>query len=233
MRARWVVAAVGVLCGAVPVAAQSADTPAALRRGHVAITGGASWTGRYEVGTTTADLRGNVPGAGGTNVVLFRADSVVAAAPGVVAGVTWALTSNLAVDAGLSYARPRLVTTIAGDAELPGDTVIDDTRLAQYTIEVGATWQLPMALSGGRLRPFLAGGAGYLRQLYDERTIVETGRLFYAGGGVRYFLRGGDGVRRGVGLRGDIRASWRRDGVEFDGRTRRLPSATLQVFAEL
>ena len=103
---------------------------------------------------------------------------------------------------------------------------------AQYVVDLGATWQAPLALAHGRLRPFISGGVGYLRQLYDERTLVETGRLYYVGAGARHFLRGGDGARRPIGLRGDARLVWRRDGVEFEGRTRRFPALTLQLFTE-
>ena len=86
---------------------------------------------------------------------------------------------------------------------------------------------------GPRVRPFVLAGGGYLRQLYDERTLVETGSLYYAGAGVRYWLRGGDGQRRSVGLRADGRAQWRRDGVEFEGKTRVAPVVTLHLFLEL
>jgi len=91
---------------------------------------------------------------------------------------------------------------------------------------------LPGPVVAGRLRPFVAAGGGYLRQLYSERTLVETGQVYFAGAGVRYWLRGGDGIRRSVGVRSDIRAQWRRDGVEFEGRTRVAPVWAAHLFAE-
>ena len=78
----------------------------------------------------------------------------------------------------------------------------------------------------------MTGGAGYLRQLYDERTLVETGRIYHAGGGVRVWLSGGDGQRRSLGIRSDVRATWRQDGVEFEGKTRVWPSVTAMIFWE-
>jgi hypothetical protein len=99
-------------------------------------------------------------------------------------------------------------------------------------VDVGATWQLPQPLIAGRIRPFVTGGAGYLRQLYDERTLVESGSIYYAGGGVRVWLRGGDGRKRSLGIRSDVRATWRRDGVEFEEKTRVWPAVTAMIFWE-
>ena len=49
------------------------------------------------------------------------------------------------------------------------------------------------ASGAGPGRSCLAG-AGYLRQLHQDRTLIEHGQIFYAGGGLRYWLRGGDGM---------------------------------------
>ena len=62
--------------------------------------------------------------------------------------------------------------------------------------------------------------------------MVETGSVYYAGAGVRYWLRGGDGQSRSMGLRADGRAMWRLDGVDFEDRTRVAPTATLHMFFE-
>ena len=142
------------------------------------------------------------------------------------------MTRDLAIEGGVTYARPTVTTRVSGDPELLAGATLDAGRLRRYVFDVGVTWQLPAAWAGGRLRPFVSGGAGYLRELYDERTLVETGRLAHAGAGARYFLRGGDGSRRAVGIRGDVRLAWRQDGVEFEGRTRRMPSASVQLFVE-
>jgi hypothetical protein len=109
--------------------------------------------------------------------------------------------------------------------------VLEAERLAQYVIDLGVVWQLPRPVLG-RLRPFVTGGGGYLRQLYDERTLVETGQVYYLGGGVRYWLSGGDARRRSLGLRGDVRATWRLDGVDFEDQTRAWPSVSLLMFWE-
>ena len=63
------------------------------------------------------------------------------------------------------------------------------------------------------------------------RALVETGRLYHAGGGLRVWLRGGDGQRRDLGLRADVRYVWRTGGVAFEEGTRRFPAASLLAFA--
>ena len=48
--------------------------------------------------------------------------------------------------------------------ELPGE------ELQQYIFDGGLSWQLPIHI-GRRLAPFVMGGAGYLRQLHEDRTL--------------------------------------------------------------
>jgi hypothetical protein len=83
---------------------------------------------------------------------------------------------------------------------------------------------------GGRLAPFVSGGAGYLRQLHEDRTFAETGQLYYAGGGARYWLHGGRGRTRPVGIRGELRINVRRHGIDFANETRSYPTFFLAAF---
>ena len=96
----------------------------------------------------------------------------------------------------------------------------------------GVTWQLPMR-TGARLAPFVSGGAAFLRQLHEDRTLAETGQIYYAGGGARYWLRGGRGSGRAYGLRGDARVNFRRKGIDFENKIRIYPTLSLSVFVGL
>ena len=93
-------------------------------------------------------------------------------------------------------------------------------------------WHLPRR-GGARLRPFVIGGGGYLRQLHEERTLVETGQLYYFGFGARYWLRGGSGTARAFGLRGDLRANLRRGGIDFEDKNRVFPTLAVHLFLSL
>lgn len=232
---QWGAAAAVVLLSCVGLAsgafAQPADAGPSLRARHVTVAGGVSWTGGYPIGDVTAQLRGNAVGSSAPPFTLFRAESSIEAAAGAEARVGFAMSRSLTLEIGVSYQRPGLTTSLSQDAEVAAVT-IDAERLSQYVVDIGALWQLPRVTLGRRARPFLLAGGGYLRQLYDERTLVETGSVYYAGGGVRFWLRGGDGQRRSVGLRADGRALWRVEGVEFAGQTRVAPVFALHMFME-
>lgn len=219
-----------VLLLSTSVAGQEAPQPS-LRRNHVTISGGLGFAGGYPIGDDTAELRGNAVGSSAPPLTLFRAESSVDRVLGTELRVGFSLTRDLAVEFGVGYSRPGVSTELSMDAEASPVT-LDAERLSQYVLDVGGTWQLPRPVIAGRVRPFISGGAGYLRQLYDERTLVETGRVFHAGGGVRAWLRGGDGRARSLGIRSDVRATWRQDGVEFDDKTRVWPTVTAMIFWE-
>lgn len=220
-------------CLAMPAGAlgQAAADPAS-RPGHVTIAGGLIWAGSYPVGDSTAALRSNTTGATPPPFTLFRAETSIDAAVGAEARAGVALAPSLTIEGGFTLSKPSITVVLSDDEEAAAAT-LDAERLTQLTIDAGLVWQLPAPALGGRLRPFVSGGGGYLRQLYDERTLVETGRIVYAGGGVRYWLRGGDGSARAVGLRGDVRAVWRTGGVEFEDKTRVGPTMSVMLFWEL
>ncbi len=222
---------IGVAASGARTQAQAADVTPSPRAHRVTLTGGLIWNGGYDIGDATAALRGNAVGPSAPPFTLFTAATSVDAVAGLETRVGFAVTRDLAVETGFSYQQPGLTTRLAADAEIPAVS-LEAERLAQYVVDVAAVWQLPRLRLGPRMRPFVIAGGGYLRQLYEERTLVETGSLYFGGGGVRYWIRGGDGVQRAVGLRADARAQWRRDGVEFEGRTRLTPVVTLQGFIE-
>lgn len=229
MRLAWILSA----CLAIPVAAaaQSADLPSS-RPGHVTVAGGLIWAGGYPIGDSTAALRSNATGANPPPFTLFRAETSVDAVAGAEVRAGIAVTPSFTIEGGFTFSQPSLTVVLSEDVEASAAT-LDAERLSQLTIDAGVVWQLPGPIVGGRLRPFVSGGGGYLRQLYEEQTLVETGRMFYAGGGVRYWLRGGDGSQRAVGLRGDVRATWRSGGVDFEDKTRVGPTVSVMLFFEL
>ncbi|MEZ5287242.1 MAG: hypothetical protein R2712_21060 [Vicinamibacterales bacterium] len=230
MRGGLLAAALGVALSAAPAAAQGSAP--ALRAHRVSVSGGLTWTGGYDVGDAAAVLRGNGVGATPPSFTLLQADSRIGPAAGGDVRIGFALSPSLTIESGFGYSRPGLTTRVSADPEAAPIT-LDPERLSQFLVEAGIVWQVPGPVVAGRLRPFVSAGGGYLRQLYSERTLVETGRVFHAGGGMRYWLRGGDGVRRSLGLRGELRVLVRSGGVEFADRARAAPVAAVHLFAEL
>jgi hypothetical protein len=215
-----------VLLG-VPAIAHAQEAPS-LRAHRVTVSAGVLWSGGYDVGSATAQLRGNSPGATATPFTLLTADSRVSSATGPEIKAGFAFTRSLLFEAGGSLSRPRIGVSITADAEAPAQQLVGE-ELRQFVIDGSLSWQLPIRL-GGRLAPFVIGGGGYLRQLHEDRTLGETGQIYYAGGGARYFLRGGYGSSRPVGLRGDVRVNVRRRGIDFDNTMRAYPTLSLQLF---
>ncbi|HYE88586.1 MAG TPA: hypothetical protein VEA16_19625 [Vicinamibacterales bacterium] len=214
----------------VPALASAQSSPS-LRPGHVTISAGVAVSGPYGVGDATAELRSNRPGPAPPPFTLFRADSRVTRATSPEFRVGLALSRRLAIEAGASLSRPRITVAIADDLEAPAQQLAGE-RLQQYLFDAALTWQLPIRV-GGRLAPFVAAGGGYLRQLHEDRMLAETGELYFAGAGARYWLRGRSGSSMALGFRGDVRANVRRNGIDFANKERVFPSLSVSVFLGL
>lgn len=221
-----VVAGLLVTLGGATAHAQS-DEPA-LRPKHITLAAGWIVNGSYPVGDRNAELRRNATGTP-PPFTLFRAEGELGLANGIEARVGYAVTRSIAIEAGGSYTKPQLAIAISEDSESPDTTSIVD-EITQYTVDVAGVIQLPLRL-GGRSRPYAIAGGGYLRQLGDDRLLVETGRVFHVGGGIRYWLRGGAATDRALGVRVEARYVHRTGGLDFEDRSRGYPSFSLLAFA--
>lgn len=225
---RWCFGCVVLVLGAGVASAQEAPS---LRAHRVVIEGGVVWSGSYDVGDINAELRSNAAGSTPPPFTWFSASSKVESVASIGARVGFTLTPTLAIEGGGVFGMPRVAVTITGDAETNRQH-LEGEQLRQYLLDGALVWHLPGRL-GPRVRPFVVGGAGYLRQLHEERTLVETGQVYYAGVGARYWIRGGSGTARSLGLRGDLRANLRRGGIDFEDKARVYPTASLLLFVGL
>lgn len=227
---RLVRAYVALVALMTPAVALAQDAPG-LRAHRLTVGGAMVRSGSYDIGDATAELRGNGTGAAPAPFTLFQADSYVTSETFPEIKVGFALTRRLAIEAGASVAHPRIGVSIANDAEAPAQELLGE-ELHQYFFEAAVTWQLPVRFSR-RFAPFVSGGGGYLRQLHEDRTLAEGGEIYFAGAGARFWLRGGAGGSLQLGLRGDIRANVRRNGIDFENRSRVFPTVSLGVFLGL
>lgn len=201
---------------------------AATANAQVTIDGGVNWMSGYPVGVSEANLRTNAPGSSPPPFTLFSVDSRIGAAVAGEIRVGVDVGKGFAAEGTVAFARPRLAFSIGGDSEAsPAD--YSGESLQQYEFGAGLTWALPRPRPD-RLRAFLSGGGAYLRQLHQDRTLVETGQVYYAGAGARYWLRGRPDSARSIGLRSDLRFNFRREGIDFADRTRFYPSLSLLLF---
>ena len=204
---------------------------AGVAQAQVTISGGVGWSGGYDIGYSSAELRTNAPGSSTPPFTLFNVDSRISPSPGGEVRVGVGFSRGLAVEGGVLFARRRLAFRITGDPETASPQ-LDGETLQHYVFDAGLLWQLPV-LRGRSVRTFAGAGAGYLRQLHQDRTLVETGQIYYVLGGARYWLRGLPNSSRSLGLRGDVRLNLRRNGIDFDDRMRMYPTVSVLMFLVL
>jgi hypothetical protein len=184
--------------------------------GHIELSGGVGVIGGATLGERDAEQRTPTPNQ---PFRLFATSSRMAQAPVFDVRVGVALSPRYAVEGHVGYGRPELQTELSSDAEnAPPITAVE--RVDQYIIDGGVLVHFGSGASA--LRPFVTAGGGYLRQLHEGRVVVETGQVFYAGGGIKYGLTSRrDGLVRAVGLRGDARLNVLSGGIKVDDDVRR------------
>ena len=194
--------------------------------GRLEVSAGARWVGPIAFGTTAA----TETTFGGGKRTLFDSSSQLDPSVGGTVGVGVRLTRELRAEFAVACSPTGLSTRISGDVEGVTDLTVK-APVTQFLFEGGlqvraARWRR------GRLSPFVTAGMGYLRQLNDGRTLVETGRAWYFGGGL-YYERAATHQRRlkATGARADLRALVLRDGVAPDDTWRGAPAITASVFA--
>lgn len=191
------------------------------------VAGGLSWTGSYPIGDSSADLLQNAPGQPPPVLTLFRTSSTFESTPGVEGRFGIAITPRLMVEVGGAFSKPKVLVEIAQDTETTA-TSFDGETVSQYVVDVSLIWEVPVP-STARVRPFVIGGGGYLRQLHEDESLVETGQLYHFGGGARLFFHGAASGHP-FGIRGDVQAAFRRDGIEFNDERRVMPTVSVLLF---
>jgi hypothetical protein len=208
-------ALLGLAFGA-PAMAQSAGS-APARGSRVELTGGAVLVGGYGLGDSVAEL---TPNSGTSGFEQFTTDNRVHQVVGALAKIGFVVTPAVVVEAGFRFSRPVYEVRVSGDAEGAPDTTIEET-LSQYVFDGSVVWNVTRAaFAGGRVVPFLSGGAGYLRELHEEDALVEEGLEYHAGGGLKWWFGTG---RRRFGVRGEGGISIRDGGFDFKDGQRVVP----------
>jgi hypothetical protein len=187
---------------------------------------GALWIGAEPLGTRGA-TETTAPGG---DAPLFNSSSDLAGAAGIEGHVGVRLSSSLLAEAEASYLKPQLRIAISGDAEGAAAVTATET-VQQFTVGGNVLWYLFQSRWPRRFAPFAMAGAGYLRQLHELGTLLETGRFYQVGGGVSGLLvQGRHFHTKGVGVRADLRALVRSKGVAFDGGSKVSPAAGASLF---
>jgi hypothetical protein len=195
-------------------------------RGRVDVAGGVRWIGPIDFGVVPAN---EITPGGGTRA-LFETATMLDGSIGVTASVGVRLASQVRAEASVAYNPTALSSSVSGDVEgIPDLTVTSPVK--QFLLEGGVAVE-PRRWQTRRLVPFLTAGLGYLRQLNDGRTLVQTGSAYYLGGGAAY-VRTNSGRRRlkATGMRVELRALILREGVAPDTSGHLAPALSASVFA--
>jgi hypothetical protein len=207
-----------------PAAAQSGSEPAA---GRIEIAAGPWWMGASSVGARDATL--TAPNGGPFR--LFSTSSELASASGVELRVATRVAPFLDAEVVASYGVPRLTTSVSADTENgPATTASEPIR--QIAIE-GAAVIYVARRPGPRLVPFVTAGGGYLRQIHEMQTVIESGHIYHLGGGIKVPLLSRAAAQmwvKQVGVRLDARAVVRTAGVTLDGRAHIAPALAASLF---
>jgi hypothetical protein len=196
----------------------------------------AASTGRYEVavGIRMTGARGlggvdaKEAGAGGGPYTLFTTNTRLAALTGLEGRIGVGLWRSLQVEGAASYGTSELQTSIGGDVEgFAPVTATEPTK--QLVVEAALVAHLVPRTH--RVVPFVAGGGGYVRQLFSAQTLAQTGRSYFAGGGVDVILeRSTRRAAKAAGIRVDVRAVVHTGGVTTSGRRSVAPSLGTSFF---
>ena len=191
------------------------ETPHA---GSWEIGGGLVWTGGFTGPTTTAELTRNGESSGGFD--LFTAAGELEARPGVNARIAVFVSRSVAVEGGFRFSQPTVSYRLSGDAEEAAETTATE-NLSRYVFTGSLVVHLRRMSPGVSLVPFIAGGAGYIRDLHQGNELMETGTEFHGVAGLKYWFN--TAAPRRFGIRGEAGVSMTDGAFDFSEKSRILP----------
>jgi hypothetical protein len=198
-----------------PARAQSPVPP-----GTIDAAFGIAWAAAQPLGS--GDAHETTPTGGAFRI--FTASTTLASATAVEGRIGLRVTRHLELLASGSYGTPTLRISLSGDSENAA-AVTATERIQQFTLGGGALWYIGRWRTGNRLAPFVTGEAAYLRQVHDGNTLIQTGREYQIGGGIKYpLVQRNRGRLKSIGVRVDVRAVLRTRGLAFDAGVHTSPS---------
>jgi hypothetical protein len=180
--------------------------------GRFEIGGAAGLHTQAELGRRNGDLRANSTPA--QPFTLFTTDSTMSGSWLGDVRVGFVMSRRVSVEGRLGYSRPTLETSVGADTEGAASITVVE-RVDQYVIDAGVVVSLD-EMRFGRIVPYAAGGAGYLRQLHEGFAVIEQGHMYHVGGGLKRDLITRDRrLIRAAGLRVDARMNFLAGGISL------------------
>jgi len=210
-----------VLLGARDAAAQVWVGRSGPRAGAVEISAGGMWSAGQDLAERAAALTPN-PGTGSSAFDLFRSEPTLEPVIGAQALVGYYITRAFAIEGGMQYSRPTLSVRLENDFE-GAPSLTATTDITQYLFTGSALYHFGRS---PRVTPFVAAGAGHLRDVHNGNELIETGVEYHAKFGVKWWTGRGRGR---LGLRAEGGVSLRTGGFNFDEDRRLVPTAAISL----
>ena len=217
--------ATAIACGVFACAAAAVCTAQPSVSPKYEVSAGVRWVGPTTIGSEIAEE--TAPGGGPRS--LFSSHTRLGSAVGATAGFGVRLSRAIRVEMAAGYGTAQLNSKVSGDAEQVADTTVR-TPVTQLVVEAGILAQRSR-WRARTMQPFVTAGVGYLREMYEGRTLIETGSAAYVGGGL-YYVRASARPRhiKATGLRVDLRGYVRRGGVASTAKVHAAPEIAARMF---
>lgn len=183
---------------------------------EIAVGGGFNMGKTYD--SRDATLTAN-PSSGQGSLDLFTAETELRPAAAAQAALAVYITRSLAVEAGFQFARPSLEIRLSDDFEDAPD-VTATTTITQYLFTGSLVYHL--GRPGAKTTPFIAGGAGHVRDVHQDNGLIDTGVEYHGKAGVKMWF----GRRQNNALRLEGGISVRDGGFTLDEDRRIVPTAS-------
>lgn len=190
------------------------------RPGTVEVSGGALWTGGKDFGPAAATLTPN-PSGGLSGFELFSTEARLKPAFGGIARVGVYVTRSLVIEGGFQFSRPVFEVALSDDAE-GADDVVASATITSYLFTGSVVYHFGDPRG---TRPFVAAGAGHVRDVQNGNEIVDTGVEYHAAAGIKTWF----GRQRRLGLRAEAGLSVRDGGFTYEDERRIAPMAAASL----
>ena len=202
------------------VSAQILVGRAKPRAGSTEISGGGFWMAGQDLQSSSATLTSN-PSSSSSAFTLFDADPKVDPSFGANATLGVYLTPSLAIEGGFQFSRPKVNVRLSNDAEDAPDVTATET-ISSYVFTGSLVYHFA---TKGQTVPFIAGGAGHIRDVHAGNELVETGVEYHGKAGIKSWF----GRRKAFGFRAEGGISIRDGGFSFDDDRRIAPFAAASL----
>jgi hypothetical protein len=203
-----------------PAFAQTAPQPPAPARHPVELAVGGFVFGETSFGSRDAEFITN----SGGRLTVFHTDSALRPGFGLEVHLGIGLTRSFAVEGSGGWTRADFRTRVSSDVEDVPEATLKE-RLTRYSVEASALWTFARR---GKSSWFARGGAGWMRDLTGNESLVEDGTAGSLGVGVKYLWnQAAQGGLRVMGLRVEGRALVHQRGLTIgDDKLRLTPAVS-------